>query len=107
LSVYIGHSIICILANRIIDKNLIVVNRFFIVFLVFVKGVTEMNYEKLQNYCKTHNLSISEFERRCKIGNGTIGKWIHGKAEPTFKTLFKMEAFTGIPVSDWLGGKES
>ena len=63
-----------------------------------------MNYEKLKDYCKEHNLSVSEFERLCKIGNGTIGKWIHGKAKPSFKTLFKMEEFSGVSISEWIGG---
>ena len=64
-----------------------------------------MDYEKLEKYCKEHHLSVSEFERLCEIGNGTIGKWLKGKAEPSFKSLFKMEKYTGIRISEWIGGE--
>ena len=37
-----------------------------------------MIYKKIIRYCEENNISISAFEKKCKIGNGTIGKWEKG-----------------------------
>ena len=37
-----------------------------------------MIYKKIIRYCEENNISISAFEKKCNIGNGTIGKWEKG-----------------------------
>lgn len=61
-----------------------------------------MFYEKVVDYCKKNNLSISAFENKCDIGNGTIGRWKNDDSKPSLSTLEKIENFTGIPVKDWI-----
>ena len=34
----------------------------------------DMVYEQILKYCEEENISLSEFEKRCEIGNGTVGK---------------------------------
>ncbi len=63
-----------------------------------------MIYERIVGYCRDENISISEFEKLCKIGNGTVGKWRDDKSSPSVKTLNKIVIFTGISISYWIGG---
>ena len=63
-----------------------------------------MVYEQILKYCEEENISLSEFEKRCKIGNGTVGKWKDGKTSPTIKTLNKISIHTDITIGYWLGG---
>ena len=58
-----------------------------------------MVYQKIFKYCKENNLSISAFEKKCGIGNGTISGWKYGSS-PSLKTLEKIEKNTGILVSE-------
>lgn len=62
-----------------------------------------MIYEKVVDYCKKERITVCEFEKRCQIGNGTVGKWREGATVPSFRTLFKMEEKTGVSVSEWIG----
>lgn len=65
-----------------------------------------MIYERIIEYCKKNNLSISSFEKKCDIGNGTIAKW-KSESNPSLESLGKIANATGIPLSDWLKqGKE-
>ena len=61
-----------------------------------------MIYEKVVDYCKKERITVCEFEKRCQIGNGTVGKWREGLIVPSFRTLFKMEEKTGVSVSEWI-----
>lgn len=61
-----------------------------------------MIYEKIIDYCRKNNLSISSFEKMCCIGNGTIGGWKDGKSKPSLQTLEKISEVTRIPISEWL-----
>ena len=61
-------------------------------------------YETIVKYCTDNKMSIFEFEKKCKIGNGTVGKWKKGKAEPSIRTLEKIQNGTGIKLSFWIGG---
>ena len=63
-----------------------------------------MIYKKITDYCSKNNLSISAFEKRCGIGNGTIAKW-ESESNPSLDSLEKIATATGIPLSKWL--KES
>ena len=63
-----------------------------------------MTYERVIEYCENNDLTISAFERVCKLSNGTVGKWKTGKY-PSVRTLVKMQKCTGISITDWLGGE--
>lgn len=58
-----------------------------------------MIYKKIIRYCEENNISISAFEKKCKIGNGTIGKWEKG-GKPSLDTLEKISKVTGITVAE-------
>lgn len=56
-------------------------------------------YGKVLKYCLENQLSIAAFEKKCNIGNGTIGRWEKG-SKPSLDTLEKIEKETGITVSE-------
>lgn len=58
--------------------------------------------ENIRNYCLKHEISIKEFEKKCDVANGSIGKWERGLQSPTLRTLTKIQAATGTPISTWL-----
>lgn len=61
-----------------------------------------MIYQNIASYCKRNNISISDFEKKCGIGNGVVGGWKNGKSTPNLKSLSKIANATGIPISEWL-----
>ena len=61
-----------------------------------------MIYDRIVEDCNEEHIPISEFEKRCQIGNGTVGKWKDNKTEPSFKTLAKIPKWTGISIGYWL-----
>lgn len=63
-----------------------------------------MIYERVIEYCESEKITVKEFEKRCRIGNGTVGKWKSGKAAPSIRILSKIQASTGITIGYWLGG---
>ena len=69
-----------------------------------MKGGESLIYKKIISYCEKNNISISAFEKKCGIGNGTIGKW-KGGGNPSLETLQKIVSETGIPIEEW--AKES
>lgn len=58
-----------------------------------------MIYKKIIKYCEENNLSIAAFEKKCDIGNGTVGKWEKG-SKPSLDTLEKIAKVTGITVAE-------
>lgn len=62
-------------------------------------------YERVMEYCKRENLTVSAFEKTCKLGNGAVSKW-RDESYPTMKTLAKIEKATGIPIVRWIGGED-
>ena len=66
-----------------------------------------MIFEKVEQYCEAVSISIAAFERLCKIGNGTVGRWRNGRSKPTVTTLLKIEHVTGIPMYIWLSKEEN
>ena len=59
-----------------------------------------MIYNKIMKYCNENNLSVSAFEKKCGIANGTVGKWKdHGN--PSLETLQKIVLATGVPIEEW------
>lgn len=61
-----------------------------------------MFYKKVVAYCKKNNLSVCAFEKLCKIGNGTIGKWEKEKCKPSLQTLEKIAVATETTISEWI-----
>lgn len=61
-----------------------------------------MIYDKVIEYCEKNKLSIAAFEKKCGIGNGTIGRWENKSSLPTMSTLQKMEIATKIPIRKWV-----
>lgn len=59
--------------------------------------------DNIDAYCKKNNISVKAFERQCGIYNCSVHKWRTGVNQgPTIRTLKKIEAATGIPVSTWI-----
>ena len=56
------------------------------------------------NYCNQNRLSVSAFEKKCGLANGTVGKWKDG-GNPSLETLQKIVSATGVPIAEWM--KES
>lgn len=64
----------------------------------------DMIFERIKKYCTEEKITISEFEKRCEIGNGTVGKWKNSKSEPSIRILSKIAYHTGTTIGYWLGG---
>jgi len=63
-------------------------------------------FEKIKKFCCENNISINEFEKRCGIGNGTVGRWKNNASKPTLYTLEKIEKATNVPIPIWLDNAE-
>ena len=63
-----------------------------------------MIYNKIMDYCNKNSLSVSAFEKKCGLANGTVGKWKDG-GNPSLETLQKIVSATGISIEEWM--KES
>ena len=61
-----------------------------------------MVYGNVVEYCKKNNISIMEFEQKCGLSNGLVGKWKDNNYEPSISTLQKITTATGIPIEEWL-----
>ena len=59
-----------------------------------------MIYNKIMDYCNQNRLSVSAFEKKCGLANGTVGKWKDG-GNPSLETLQKIVSATGIPIEEW------
>lgn len=66
------------------------------------KGGLDVIYDKVIEYCEKNKLSIAAFEKNCRIGNGTIGRWKNNSSLPAMSTLQKMEIATGVPIRKWI-----
>lgn len=66
-----------------------------------------MIYHKVINYCKDNNMSISAFEKKCDLANGTVSGWNKGKpGNPSIETLTKIVNATNTDYSYWLDDSE-
>lgn len=66
-----------------------------------------MNYSKIIEYCTKNKISISAFEKKCGIGNGTVGRWnpeIDEYSKPSLDSLQKIVNATGIPMAELISG---
>ncbi len=55
----------------------------------------------IDRYCAKENITIKEFERRCKLANALVHKWRLGLQEPSLKTMKKISEATGISIDKW------
>ena len=61
-----------------------------------------MIYDNVKRLCEKNKTSIWALEKACGIGNGTIGKWADGDANPRIGTLKKIADYFGITVDELL-----
>lgn len=59
-------------------------------------------YERVIEYCRQQGITVCEFERRCGLSNGSVGKWRNGRG-PSVKSLTKVVSSTGIEITYWIG----
>lgn len=79
-------------------------SRLFSIFLINREEEIPLIYNKIIKYCNENSLSVSAFEKKCGLANGTVGKWKDG-GNPSLETLHKIVLATGIPMDEWM--KES
>ena len=60
-----------------------------------------MVYPKIIEYCNKNNLSVSAFEKKCGLANGTVSGWKNG-GNPSLTTLIKIENATKVPLKQWI-----
>lgn len=65
-----------------------------------------MIYNRIIKYCNQNSLSVSAFEKKCGIANGTVRKWKDG-GNPSLETLQKIVSSTGIPIEEWTKESEA
>ena len=59
--------------------------------------------DNIQNYCRSKQITIAQFERQCNLSNGIVDKWKKGKNNsPSLQTLMRIQAGTGFAYSRWL-----
>ena len=58
--------------------------------------------ENIEKFCKNEGISVKEFERRCKLGNSTVGKWRRGLSSPSVSTLMRISEATDVPTENWI-----
>lgn len=63
--------------------------------------------ENINKYCEGENISVKDFEKKCNLANGLVGKWKSGIAMPSLPTLQKIVDATGTELNDWIGEKEN
>ena len=62
-----------------------------------------MLFNKVIEYCKENNLSVSAFEKQCNLSNGTVSKWKDVEADKVqLKTLKRIATGTGTPLERWI-----
>ena len=79
-------------------------SRLFSIFLINREEEIPLIYNKIIKYCNENSLSVSAFEKKCGLANGTVGKWKNG-GNPSLETVHKIVLATGIPIDEWM--KES
>lgn len=59
-----------------------------------------MIYNNVKELCKKQGISISELEKRAKLGNGTIGGW--RKSSPKIANIQAVAKVLGVKVEKLL-----
>jgi len=63
--------------------------------------------QNILNYCRENQMTIMAFEQKCKIANGSVGKWETGKCKPSFRSIAKIVEATHIPLEEWVKGENT
>lgn len=58
--------------------------------------------ENIERFCGNQGITVKEFERRCKLGNSTVGKWKRGLTSPSMNTLQRISEATEVPLEIWI-----
>lgn len=61
-----------------------------------------MIFQNVERYCKKNGISISTFEKKCGLGNGTVGRWKNNESYPTVSSIEKIALATGISADNWI-----
>ena len=59
-------------------------------------------YQNIIAYCKEHEITGTEFARRCGLPQCIMSQWKRGYCKPSLKSLQKIAKATGVPLSEWL-----
>ena len=70
--------------------------------LILQKGDGVLISDKIIKYCKDRKMNLTDFEKMCGLGNGSVGKWRDNKWNPSATNLKKIEDATGIPMQEWI-----
>lgn len=62
-----------------------------------------MVYDNVKAIADKKKISISELEKKAKLGNGTVGSW--RDSSPTLENLFKVANALNVSVSTLLKNK--
>lgn len=54
--------------------------------------------DKIKKWCKENDTSISALEKKCGLGNGTIGGW--EKSTPRVDSLMSVSKITGLSLEE-------
>lgn len=57
--------------------------------------------EKIKSWCKENNMPIYVLEKKCGLGNGTIGGW--EKSIPRADNLMAVSKVTGLSLDELIG----
>lgn len=63
-----------------------------------------MLYEKVMKYCRKNKISLSAFEKKCGLGNGTIKGWT--TSNPRVDSLKKVAGEMGVSIEKLLGNEK-
>ena len=61
--------------------------------------MNETIVNNIMKLAKKKGLNLARLEATSKIGNGTIGKWVAGKNNPSLRTLEKVADTLGVSVT--------
>lgn len=59
-----------------------------------------MILSKIRDLCEQNNITISELEKECGIGNATISRW--DKSFPRMDTLIKVAKYFEVSIEYFL-----
>lgn len=63
-----------------------------------------MVYSNIVKLCKEHGINISQLEKDCGLGNGTVGGWRNG--QPRLDRVKLVADYFGVTIDDLMKGGE-
>jgi len=64
-------------------------------------------YQKIQNLCKEHNITITKLEEACELSQNSIKKWDKRNSLPSGEPAIKIARYFGVTTDYLLGLSES